>query len=289
MEPITAGLIAAGATLTSSATNAYAQGRMNKKTREWNEKMYNLQNKRDLDNWNLQNEYNSPQKQMERLTQAGLNPNLVYGNGATTTAGSVDSSNAPAWNPRAPEIDLAPASRDGLAAYFDVQTKSAQLDNLKAQNTVLVQEAALKAATTAGTTASTAKSSFELGQAQRLADISAEAAAENLRSLQIGNTFQLSENERRQATTASTLSEAAERILKSRSDRATSTEQRALIQSQIKDLRESTELKQIDKSLREKGINPHDPMWIRILGQAMERLFKAENWLGKKPLEMLKK
>lgn len=29
-----------------------------------------------------QNEYNSPVKQMERLRQAGLNPNLVYGNGS---------------------------------------------------------------------------------------------------------------------------------------------------------------------------------------------------------------
>lgn len=29
--------------------------------------------------WNLQNEYNTPKKQMERYIEAGLNPNLIYG------------------------------------------------------------------------------------------------------------------------------------------------------------------------------------------------------------------
>ena len=34
----------------------------------------------------MNNAYNDPSAQMERLKQAGLNPNLVYGGGATTTA-----------------------------------------------------------------------------------------------------------------------------------------------------------------------------------------------------------
>lgn len=37
-----------------------------------------------LNNWNLQNEYNSPVAQMERLRAAGLNPMLVYGSGNVT-------------------------------------------------------------------------------------------------------------------------------------------------------------------------------------------------------------
>ena len=34
--------------------------------------------------WNAENEYNSPGAQMQRLKSAGLNPNLVYGSGAVT-------------------------------------------------------------------------------------------------------------------------------------------------------------------------------------------------------------
>ena len=44
-----------------------------------NEKAY----QRSLNMWNLQNEYNSPTQQMARIRAAGLNPNLVYGNGVT--------------------------------------------------------------------------------------------------------------------------------------------------------------------------------------------------------------
>ena len=31
--------------------------------------------------WNMQNEYNTPTKQVERLKAAGLNPALMYGQG----------------------------------------------------------------------------------------------------------------------------------------------------------------------------------------------------------------
>lgn len=41
--------------------------------------------------WNKQNEYNSPEAQMDRYRQAGLNPNLIYGNGVSSAgnAGSM--------------------------------------------------------------------------------------------------------------------------------------------------------------------------------------------------------
>ena len=37
---------------------------------------------KNLEMWNLQNEYNSPSAQMERFKEAGLNPNLIYGPGS---------------------------------------------------------------------------------------------------------------------------------------------------------------------------------------------------------------
>lgn len=49
------------------------------------------QNDRNLELWNMQNEYNAPKQQMARLKEAGLNPNLVYGNGS-----AVNVANAPA-------------------------------------------------------------------------------------------------------------------------------------------------------------------------------------------------
>lgn len=57
------GLAAAGI---NAASNAYS----------------NRQNQR---NWELQNQYNTPAAQLERYRAAGLNPNLIYGNGQSSS------------------------------------------------------------------------------------------------------------------------------------------------------------------------------------------------------------
>ena len=56
------------------------------------------------ENWNLQNIYNTPTKQMERLKAAGLNPNLIYGSGSANTgvAGSIAPSKAAPYNVKDP-------------------------------------------------------------------------------------------------------------------------------------------------------------------------------------------
>lgn len=40
------------------------------------------QNQYNLDMWRMQADYNSPQAQMQRFQEAGLNPNLIYGQGS---------------------------------------------------------------------------------------------------------------------------------------------------------------------------------------------------------------
>lgn len=83
-------------------------------------------------------DYNSPLQQMDRLKAAGLNPNLVYGNGATATMeGSV--------SPTA-HSDYRPASIDAIGAA----NMLAQNQNLQKQNDVLTNEARKKAAEAEG-------------------------------------------------------------------------------------------------------------------------------------------
>lgn len=63
-------------------------------------KLLELQYQKNLEQWNRENEYNSPAKQMERLKAAGLNANLVYGNGGVTQ----QAANSPSYNvPEAPD------------------------------------------------------------------------------------------------------------------------------------------------------------------------------------------
>lgn len=60
----------------------------------WNKEQSLEAYQRDLEMWNLQNEYNSPSSQMARYQAAGLNPLLVYGQGNPGNA-----SGAPSYNP----------------------------------------------------------------------------------------------------------------------------------------------------------------------------------------------
>lgn len=66
-----------------------AQQEENQKNREYNLMLARQQNQWNLEQWQRQNDYNSPTSQMARLRQAGLNPDLMYGQG--TTGNSVSS------------------------------------------------------------------------------------------------------------------------------------------------------------------------------------------------------
>lgn len=121
MDPVSATL--AGASIASSIGNTIAQGSMNKKTRQWNEKMYNLQRADALADWQRQNAYNSPAAQMERFKQAGLNPNLIYGKGDSGSASPVQQSKVLPYNPK--DLNIG-----GGLDFYDMATKGAQLDIL---------------------------------------------------------------------------------------------------------------------------------------------------------------
>lgn len=82
--------------------------------------------------WQAENEYNKPINQMARLEEAGLNPNLVYGGGATTL--SARSQGAHEAVQRAPDI------LGAVGAYQDIKQKDAQTENIKAEKDNIIQQ-----------------------------------------------------------------------------------------------------------------------------------------------------
>lgn len=59
-----------------------AQQQENVKNRQYNLMLAKQQNQWNLEQWNRENAYNDPTAQMQRLRNAGLNPDLVYGSGS---------------------------------------------------------------------------------------------------------------------------------------------------------------------------------------------------------------
>lgn len=102
MDPVVASsLISSAGVGTSNIANILLNSHNNKQNaKQWKEyanlqrELQSSQNAWNLAQWNRQNEYNSPANQMNLLRQAGLNPNLVYGQLSGASAGSLESAGA---------------------------------------------------------------------------------------------------------------------------------------------------------------------------------------------------
>lgn len=297
--PLTIPLIMAGSSLLGQGIGAASTASINKKTRKWNEKMHALQRGESLADFAMQNQYNHPSSQMARLREAGLNPNLIYGEGAVANnAGQIKAAPVESWDPKPTQIDIGSAAGAGISAYYDSQVKQATIDNLRSQNTVIEQDGLLKAAQTIATTLagqSTAQSidvsKFDLSQKQRLADIHAKAAELANAKTMADTQYTLDENERKAAMQQPSLTIAAETILNMRLSRAKTDAEINHINQQIKNLKQDEELKTLDVELRRMGINPGDPMYFRILGRILNEAKTTNDikktlddvWKGVKP------
>lgn len=112
-------------------------------------RLIRYQNQIQQDNWNMVNEYNTPEAQRARMEAAGFNPNLLAG-GSTTSGNSGDVGSVTTHMPRRP--DLAPNMLDSMYKVFQAEQVNQQTENLveqgavyKAQEALLrTQEAALR-------------------------------------------------------------------------------------------------------------------------------------------------
>lgn len=151
-----------------------------------NEKAY----QRSLNMWNLQNEYNSPTQQMARIRAAGLNPNLVYGNGVTGNS----SGSTPQYEPAKFNAPTMQAYRgwnlgisDAISQFLAYRTAKAQVDNMEAQNSLIRQQTATEATKQANIAASTSRSEFDLNMAKELKDVSVSSAIADMNQKQAGS------------------------------------------------------------------------------------------------------
>jgi len=251
---------------------------------------YEKMKKDNREFWDIQNKYNSPEEQMNRLRQAGLNPNLVYGKGADNTAGQIMSSKMPEGSDRIlPKLDPQAYSQ---AKAFGQQLKlqQAQTDNVSADTSNKVLDQDLKNAQinqtnvqTANIAQNTATSEFQLAQSQQLKDSVLQKAQLENESLKIKNAVTLSENERAQIKNASdvkqaiqSIAESKQRVLTAQLQNAQLPLQREKLQKEIEQLTAITvntnlegAIKQIEVELREQGLNPNDPIWVKKVWEAL--------------------
>lgn len=144
-------LISAGSSLAGGLMSNVGLNKRVRKQMELNDYVFKLNEQsakaefaRNVRQWERENEYNSPVKQMERLAEAGLNPNLIYG---STDGGT--SASSPNFNmPRQGEIqapDYSTVFRDALnsaAQGASLATQYAQNSYIEAQTQKVLAETA---------------------------------------------------------------------------------------------------------------------------------------------------
>ena len=121
MDPITA---SAGVSVLGNIVGSGVQGIINRRAerRQWN---------RNVAMWEKQNAYNAPKQQMQRLSEAGLNPNLMYGKGTVGNSQTLPQYNA---IPTQGMSDLFGKSVAGLQGILDVKAKELANENADIQN-----------------------------------------------------------------------------------------------------------------------------------------------------------
>lgn len=273
--PIPAAVVAAGISALGSGTQAYAQGRMNRKTREWNEKMYTIQRADALHDWQMINNYNSPESQMQRYRAAGLNPNLIYGQ--SQDAPAVRSSDTGHWNPQAPQYsDIATGAvsayqnTQALTANLDV--KQAQSDNLQAMHDQIEANIIKTFADITGKGISNARNSFDLELQRELRQNTLDLADTKLNKMRIDSQVKLDANDRAAASTEATIAKAAEAILRSQAERQNIPWKRDLIMAQIGKLRADKNLQEYYLQLQKMGVSPNSSLGARILGETLQNV-----------------
>lgn len=102
------------------------QQQYNRENAEWEQQMA-------VNNWNMQNEYNTPANQIKRLEEAGLNPNLMYGNGSAATGNADNVSSANHAGVSAGQAEANNILGDAMQGALSVTNMMMQQDQMAAQ------------------------------------------------------------------------------------------------------------------------------------------------------------
>jgi len=132
MGPIAkAGIQSAQSGISGLIGNLFQRRNLKRQT-EANKELQQYAYDLNMQQWHAQNLYNSPKAQMQRYKEAGLNPNLMYGQGSSGNASASPQMQAPTagrHQTKMPKMDM-------LAMYNNQRQVDASVSNLNARTSL---------------------------------------------------------------------------------------------------------------------------------------------------------
>lgn len=240
--------------------------------------MMNQQRAWAVEDWNKQNAYNAPAAQMQRFKDAGLNPNLIYGQGNPGNATPIRSTDTARTQP-VQSNGVVESMLRGFLSMYDLQKTKADTDKIQKQAQLIDAERRLKEQMTQN-------AGFQLSAQQQTLPLSLEGMSlknKNLAAdLPIKGTIQtnmVQENARRWLLAGNTLSETAQRILESQARTSNLGLERGMISQKIEALKRDNTLKDLEINLKNKGFTWSDPAYVRMGSRLIDQYLKDPNFL----------
>lgn len=145
MDPITLAMLIASSVgaIGTSIYNNRAAKKENDATREYNLKLAQMQNQINVEQWQRENDYNSPTAQVQRLKDAGLNPNLLYGGGVSNMASSSPQMTSGALATPTPLVGMPNSVGDAIMMSKQMEMMDAQIEGIRAQSRKTLADAGL--------------------------------------------------------------------------------------------------------------------------------------------------
>jgi hypothetical protein len=200
--------------------------------------------------WNRNNAYNDPTAQMQRLRKAGLNPNMIYGASPSSATGN---SGAPSAPRKLVNHKMEDPS-GSISNFANTEQKEVQTDNVKAQNTLLLQDAILKDISIQKNALAFNKDSDVYRFSVDASRLGTEKLAQTVNGLKLDNKLKKEGLADKLTTIKLSVDNARE---------------------QLTGEKLKNKIKTFETELHKLGLTPSDPAWIRIMTINKKELAKA--------------
>ncbi|AXH73993.1 MAG: DNA pilot protein [Microviridae sp.] len=265
-------VLSAGAGILGGILGNSSQQNANFENQRFSLQMYQKQRADALADRAFENEYNSPAAQMARLKAAGLNPNLVYGNGAS----QVQSVNTRASKADSPSIQPSNFGfiQNAAMAAFDVIKTQQQINLLQEQVKTQKELGNLYNAKDAESRVMASLNKARTAGQDIANYIRGETKQTEIQKINADLKFTLDENQRRAALNSENVKQAVENILLLKARTAQSQAEKEKINKVIKTLDQQISIQQADVEWAKLMVTGKNQMLPKIAMMIIQRLLK---------------
>lgn len=299
MDPaVTGAVIGGGSSLLGDIFNLFGQSKANREQEAYNTSVMQQQRQWAVQDINNQNAYNSPAQQMARYKEAGLNPNLIYGEGVTASSGNADmprSVPSPSFSPSneaSSFSNLGSQANSAVQTYNDLKNSATSRNNTEAdtsnkikygvfQDIKNIEEKSNGKADPAMTKwyqeIEQNMKGFEskkLNNEQRSSEVDTLQKSLDYNIIQDKNTRDWAQNTRAEAMQKPTLALAIQSVANSLEQNVGLKQSNQNAAAEFQHIMESTHVQQIEAMLKNKELNQSDAQ--KLMGSVIDMIILSK-------------